>query len=263
VTPEEIRRWAERLAEAAEWAIPIEPVTSVVPDLDVAQAYAIQSIGVERRVAAGRRVVGHKIGLTAKAVQRQLGVDVPDYGALLDDMVVSDGGSIDRGSLIAPRVEVEVAFVLGSPLRGPGITEDDVLAAVSHVTAAIEIVDSRIADWRITLGDTIADNASSGALVLGTPRAAADVDIGALGARLVRGGELVEEGTTAAVLGHPATAVTWLANALGELGTSLPAGAIVLSGAATRMVDAAAGDHFVAELDELGSVSVSFTKGTA
>ena len=263
---QEAMEWAQRLTQARVSQTAIEPLTASDPQLSVADAYAIQRLGVDQRVAGGAQVVGHKIGLTAIAVQRQLGVDSPDYGALLDDMLVADGADFDRRALIAPRIEAEVAFVLGAPLVGPGVTAADVEAATAHVAAAIEVVDSRIAGWRITLPDTVADNASSAALVLGLPRSLADLDLAgldlaALGAQLHRNGELVEEGATSAVLGDPRIAVAWLVNALGELGTELEAGQIVLSGAATRMVDAHAGDRFTAEFEGLGSVSISFTEG--
>lgn len=261
--PVDIPSWAARLAEARERRVPIEPLTATHPDLSVAEAYAIQRHGIEAQIARGARIVGHKIGLTAVVVQQQLGVDSPDYGALLDDMVVADGGAIARGALIAPRVEAEVAFILGSPLAGPGITEADVLAATAEVAPAIEVVDSRIADWRITLPDTVADNASSAALVLGPRRSPAGLNLADLEARVERDGELVGEGNTAAVLGDPLTAVAWLANAVGAYGTVLEAGHVVLSGAATRMVDAHAGDRFTAHFAELGSVSVAFEEGSA
>jgi 2-keto-4-pentenoate hydratase len=258
MTGEEHAEAAARLADAARTRIPIAPLTQSLGDLSAQDAYAIQRYGIDARIAGGARLVGHKIGLTAVSVQQQLGVDSPDYGALLDDMLLPNGAAIPRDSLLAPRVEVEVAFILGAPLAGPGVTATDVQAATSYVAAAIEVVDSRIGDWRITLEDTVADNASSAALLLGPSVVPEGLDLAALGARLLRGGELVETGSTAAVLGDPRRAVAWLVNALGALGTTLEAGQIVLSGAATRMVDARSGDHFKAELDGLGSVSVSF-----
>ncbi len=162
--------WATALRAARENSRPVAPLTEATPDLTVDQAYAIAARNVAARVAGGARVVGHKIGLTSVAVQQQLGVGEPDYGTLLDDMEIADGGVMSLAAFIAPRVELELAFHLGAPLRGPGIGVADVQAATESVQAAIEIVDSRVADWRITLADTVADNASSGAFVLGGPR---------------------------------------------------------------------------------------------
>lgn len=253
-----ISTWAGRLEQARLTRVPIEPITATEPDLSLAQAYAIQQAGIEARIRDGARVVGHKIGLTAEAVQRQLGVDQPDYGALLDDMELADGQVVDSHRLVAPRAEAEVAFVLASPLSGPDVTAADVRAATSHVAVAIEIVDSRIADWRIRLPDTVADNASSGLFVLGARQPYGGQPLDGIATRVLRDGELVEEGSTSAVLGDPCAAVAWLARALHALGTTLEAGAVVLSGAATRMVDVHAGERFTAEMDGLGAVSLSF-----
>lgn len=259
MTDEELRQWSAALETARRTTTPIAPLTDSVPDLTVADAYEIGRAGIATRVAAGARVVGHKIGLTSKAVQEQLGVSSPDYGALLDDMAVPSGGTIPAGTLIAPRVELEFAFHLGADLGADGVTAADVLAATDAVQPAIEIVDSRIADWRITLADTVADNASSGAFVLGGERVAiADVDLPAAEAVLSADGEVVERGRADAVLGDPVRAVVWLANALGALGTTLAAGDVVLSGACTRMYAAAPGNAFRGDFGPFGAVEVTF-----
>jgi 2-keto-4-pentenoate hydratase len=250
--------WADRLEAARLRRRPIAPITDAEPDLSIDDAYAIATFVVDARRAAGATIVGHKIGLTSVAVQQQLGVDQPDYGALLSDMRVEDGATAPS-SLIAPRVELELAFTLADALTGPGVTPEDVTAATATVRPAIEIVDSRIADWRITLGDTVADNASSGAFVLGgNPTAIDRLDPTALDVALHRNDENVAEGNTGAVLGDPRLAVAWLANALARHGARLAAGEVVLSGACTRMVEAAPGDTFVGDFGALGRVTVSF-----
>jgi 2-keto-4-pentenoate hydratase len=256
----EIDEWAARLAQAAADREPIAPLTDVVSELAIEDAYAIAQRIVERRVQDGARVVGHKIGLTSLAVQRQLGVNEPDFGALLDVMQLPDGGAVDRARFIAPRVELELAFHLGDRLAGPGVTVADVRRATAAIQPAFELVDSRIADWRIRLADTVADSASSSAFVLGGERAALrDVDTTRLAVGLRRGDEVVETGVSSAVLGDPCAAVAWLANALTRLGTTLQPGDVVLSGACTRMVDAHAGDAFIGDFGPLGEIALAFT----
>jgi 2-keto-4-pentenoate hydratase len=250
---------AARLERARQDAAPIAPLAEALAVPTIADAYAVQRAGVAARTLRGARVVGHKIGLTSAAVQAQLGVGEPDYGALLDDMHKPDGHELSRAALIAPRVEAEVAFILGSPLSGPEVHVDDVTAATAHVRAAIEVVDSRIAEWRIALFDTIADNASSAAFVLGDGIAhLEDIDVADIDVELLRGRARVTDGHTSAVLGDPRRAVAWLANALHRYGVSLRPGDVVLSGACTRMVDAYAGDRFRARLGPLGEVGVRF-----
>jgi 2-oxo-3-hexenedioate decarboxylase/2-keto-4-pentenoate hydratase len=192
-------------------------------------------------------------------MQQMVGVDEPDYGALLADMLVPDGGRICAARLCRPRIEPEVAFRLGARLAGPGVSAADVLAATEAVAPALEIIDSRVADWRITWWDTVADNASSAAFVVGpwTPLA----DAGELGDREVQlslDGEVVQQGSTAAVLGHPAAAVAWLADALAGQGAALEAGAVVLSGSCTRAVDVGDGMRVTATVRGLGEVTVEF-----
>ena len=260
LTEDERERWATRLERARIEGTPVPPPTETLPELGVRDAYAIAQHGIRRRVGRGARVVGHKIGLTAVAVQRQLGVDSPDYGTLLDDMLVPDGGVADARALIAPKVELEVAFVLREALAGPAITADEVQHATESVAPAIEIVDSRVADWRISLADTVADNASSGLFVLGAARPPGELDVTAIEATLFKGAAAVERGRSDAVLGDPRVAVAWLAEALAAHGGRLDAGQVVLSGACTRMVDAVAGDAFRGDFGPLGTVSVSFAE---
>lgn len=251
--------YADALAEAARTGVAIAPLTEQQPGLTVDDAYAIQARNTARRLAEGRRIVGRKIGLTSKAMQAQLGVSEPDYGALFDDMLVPDGDAADMTRFLAPRVEAEFAFVMESDLAGPGVDALAAGRAVAGVVPAIEIIDSRIADWRITLADTIADNASSGAFVVGsniTPLAGLDLKL--TGVALTHNGAVAATGTGAAVLGDPLRCVAWLANALGGHGESLRAGDIVLSGAVHAAVGVAAGDFVEARFAHLGSVGVRF-----
>jgi len=239
---------------------PIAPLTVRHPDLSVEDAYRIQLAAVERRIQNGARIRGRKVGLTSRAMQEMLGVGEPDFGYLLDDMFVEDGGSVPAQRFCAPRAEPEVAFILERPLLGPGCTPDDVVSATSDLIPAMEIIDSRIRDWRIALADTVADNASSAAVVLGSNRRPIrDVDIRTIPVTLSRNGEVAETGTSDAVLGNPAAAVAWLANKLSEFGGRLEAGEVVIPGACTRAVVVQRGDVVSAEFGDLGTVSVTFT----
>jgi 2-keto-4-pentenoate hydratase len=253
----------DELLDAYESKKPIAPVRErLIPLGDVDAAYAAQRAQVETWEKAGRRRVGAKIGLTAPAVQRQLGVDRPDFGVLLADMAVPDGAEIDHGSLLQPRVEAEVAFVLGADLPDGRVTVADVVRATDFLLPAIEVVDSRIAGWDITIVDTVADNASSGMYVLGTtPRRIADVDLRLCGAVLEHAGEPVSVGAGAACLGNPLHAVAWLATTLAAAGSPLRAGDVVLSGALGPMVPAVAGASYEARISGLGSVRATFSKG--
>jgi 2-keto-4-pentenoate hydratase len=256
----------DRQAAAAALAIaerdraPIAPLTDRWPDLDVVDAYQIQLANVGERVAGGRTVQGHKVGLSARAMQQMFGVDEPDYGHLLDDMFVFEGAEIPAADMCFPRVEVEVAFVLGARLAGPGVSAADVLRATDFVLPAIEVIDSRIANWKIKLPDTIADNASSARVVLGaSPTRLTDIDVRTIGAVLRRNGEIVETGAAGAVLGNPVTAVAWLANKVASFGVTLEPGHVVMPGSCTRAVDVAAGDTIRADFDRLGYVTVTFS----
>ncbi len=219
----------------------------------------MQRINLDRRLDAGARLVGWKVGLTSEAIQSWLGVDEPDFGGLLDDMAVNDGGSVETSRLLQPRAEAEVAFVLGRELEGPGCSVADVLAATDYLLPAIEIIASRVADWKITWADTVADNASSGMFVLGSrPVPVAAVDLRLAGMRLAKNGRTVSTGAGAACLGSPAVAVAWLANKLAEMGERLRPGAIVLSGALGPVTNVAPGDWLAAEISGLGSVGCRF-----
>lgn len=256
----QIDELARMLARAESSRSPIGQLAAVTGfDLSVADAYRIQLINIERRLRAGRRIVGQKVGLTSHAMQRMMGVDQPDFGHILDDMVLRGGEDCPAGELIAPRVEPEIAFVLAKELRGPGVTRADVIAATEYVTPAIEIIDSRIAGWKIGLADTIADNASSARIVLGDTKTAANsCDLSLVQMVLEKNGSVVESGTGAATLGHPAEAVAWLANRLSDFGTGLEAGGLVMPGALCRAIDVCGGDIIAATFDRLGTVTVRF-----
>jgi 2-keto-4-pentenoate hydratase len=250
---------AADLAEAERSRVAIDPLTSGNPDIDVVDAYEIQLINIRQRVAEGARVVGHKVGLSSEAMQKMMNVDEPDYGHLLDDMQVFEDRPVATGKYLYPRVEVEVGFVLADDLPGQGCTEDDVLAATAAFAPAIELIDTRIKDWKIRLCDTIADNASSAGWVLGEARVSPkDIDIQNIDAVLTRNGEVVAKGRSDAVLGNPVTAVAWLARKVDSFGVRLKAGDIVLPGSCTKAFDATPGDDFVADFDGLGSVRLSF-----
>lgn len=224
-----------------------------------ADAYAVQEFNTARWLSTGRRLVGRKIGLTSPAVQRQLGVDQPDYGMLFADMCVDEGAEIAPGRLLQPKVEAEIAFVLGRDLPYPDSTVGEVLRAIDFAVAAIEVVDSRIADWKIGFLDTVADNASSGLYVLGSrPVRLADVDLVQCGMVMERAGEVVSTGAGRACLGNPLSAAAWLARTMAAMGRPLAAGDTILSGALGPMVAAAPGDVVEARISGLGSVTAAF-----
>lgn len=250
---------AAQLDAAEQSRTPIPPLSETYPGLTPAQSYAIQSAWLEHKLAEHARLIGRKIGLTSQAMQELLGVDQPDYGFLLDTMFVADGSTLARSSFLEPRVEPEIAFWLNKDLRGPNVTIDDVLAATAGVSASLELVDSRIAHWRIKLVDTIADNASSARVIAKqTITPLAGLDLKAERVVLTRNGETVGTGTGEAVLGHPAAAVAWLANKLAEFDVSLLAGQLILPGAMCAAVTVAAGETYRATFSTLGEVSVRF-----
>lgn len=256
------RDLADELWDADRLAKPVGPLTGRRSDLTIEDAYAIQSINIARRVAAGQRIVGRKVALTSKPMQEVLGVAEPDFGVLTDAMIVEDGDLVDLGRLVQPRVEAEMAFVMAEDLVGPGVSTARALHTIAGVLPAVEIVDSRVADWKIQLVDTVADNASSGRLVVGgRMRPVADLDLRLLGVVVSRNGQLLDTGAGAAALGNPARCVAWLANKLGGLGDGLRAGDIVLPGAVHKMVPVAPGDVFRAEFAHLGAVTVRFSNG--
>src|ERR1700751_5159711 len=250
---------AADLAQAERSREPIAPLPSAYPDIDVVDAYEIQLITIRQRVAEGARVLGHKVGLSSLAMQQMMGVDEPDYGHLLDEMQVFEDTPVKAGRYLYPRVEVEVGFILAADLPGAGCSEDDVLAATEALAPSIELIDTRITDWKIALCDTIADNASSAGFVLGEARVSPrDLDVKSIDAVLTRKGEVVTGGRSDAVLGNPVTAVAWLARKVESFGVRLKAGDIVLPGSCTKAFDANPGDDFVADFDGLGSVHLSF-----
>jgi 2-keto-4-pentenoate hydratase len=257
---DEVRRDVAATLETAERdRAPIPPLRDAYPDIDVVDSYEIQLLNIRKRLDAGAVVNGHKVGLSSEAMQKMMGVDEPDYGHLLSDMEVFHGKPVEAGRFCYPRVEVEVAFILGDSLPGENCTEDDVIAATEAVAPSIELIDSRILDWNIRLVDTIADNASSAGYVLGPERVKpTELDLRGIEARLYKNGSEVASGRSDAVLGNPVTVVAWLARKVASFGVRLEAGHVILPGSVHRAVDVVAGDHFTAEFDGLGHVNLSF-----
>ena len=237
----------------------IDPITNQYPDMTIEDAYAVQKRMIDRRVQDGEVIVGKKIGVTSRAVMNMLGVYQPDFGYMMDRMIVNEGESIAMSTLIQPKAEGEIAFLLKKDLMGPGLSNADILAATECVIPCFEIVDSRIRDWKIKIQDTVADNASCGVFVLGdsavSPR---KVDLSTCGMVLEKNGEIIATGSGAAAMGSPVNAITWLANTLGSLGVPLKAGEVVLSGALAAMFPCAAGDNFRVSIGGIGSCSVRF-----
>jgi 2-keto-4-pentenoate hydratase len=251
------RAVAQRILEAYETGQAIAPVRGEIAG--VAAAYRVQSETARIWRERGRRICGRKIGLTAKAVQAQLGVDEPDFGTLYADMVLRDGASVPPGAVMQPRIEGEIAFVLKTNLGGDRITPEAVIDATDYVCPAIEICGSRIAGWDIRIEDTIADNASSGLIVLGDKRAKPSLPaLASVALSVEHNGAVAAEGRGEACLGNPAIAVAWLAEALSRFGDGLRAGDVVMSGALAKMLAAAPGDQFTANFGAMGTVSVSF-----
>jgi 2-keto-4-pentenoate hydratase len=249
---------AQRLRHAYA-AGPIAPLRDGLSPTDGDGAYAVQAINTEFWVAQGRKIVGRKIGLTAKAVQAQLGVDQPDFGVLFDDMLIPSGGVLNPHQALQPKAEAEVALVLARDLDKADATADDVAQAVLHVLPAIEIVDSRIADWKITFADTVADNGSSAFFVLGdTPKPLAGLDLWTCGMALEVNGAVVSLGAGVACLGHPLNAAAWLARTLSLRGEPLKAGDILMTGALGPMAAIQPGDQVKASIGGLGSVMFSY-----
>lgn len=232
----------------------VAPLRDGLEPTDGAGAYAVQAINTRFWQSAGRRIVGRKVGLTAKAVQTQLGVDQPDFGVLFGDMAIEDGGMLDPAQVIQPKAEAEVAIVMQHDLENPQATVQDVLAAAAYALPAIEIVDSRIADWKITFADTVADNGSSAFYVLGNePRLLSGLDLKTCGMALEINGRVVSLGAGVACLGHPLLALAWLARTLAASGAALRAGDVVLTGALGPMVSLQPGDQVRAEIGGLGA----------
>lgn len=254
---------AEKLKQASQIGEEIGPLVDKKKDLTIDEAYSIQLYNIDQKLKEGKEIVGKKIGLTSKAMQKSLGVDEPDYGHLLDDMVIpTENPVVYKDQVLQPRAEGELAFILEKDLVGPNVTVEEVLDATESIVAAIEIVDSRVKDWKITLRDTVADNASSAMYVLGNqflkPEEAERIKVQM---KLFKNGELINEGTGADILGDPAYCVAWLANKLHDYGIELKAGEVILAGAISAAIDAEPGDEFTCEFTEgFGEVSVRFAK---
>jgi 2-oxopent-4-enoate/cis-2-oxohex-4-enoate hydratase len=259
LTQEKIRHLGEELYQAWATGRPVDPITDREPEITVDDAYRVQLDIVERRVATGERVVGKKIGVTSQAVMDMLKVDQPDFGHLLSGMTYNDGDTVSLKNTLLPRGEGELAFVMKHDLAGPGLTNADVLRATECVMPCFELVDSRIRDWKIRIQDTVADNGSSFAFVVGdsaiNPR---KIDLTTVGMTLEKNGELIGTGAGAATLGNPVNAVTWLANTLGRFGITLKAGEMILSGSLSIMFPVAPGDSIRMSLGKIGSCCARF-----
>ncbi len=259
MSPELITRLGDELYDALKNCRVVDPLTSRHPEITIDDAYRIQQRLNARRVEAGETIIGKKIGVTSKAVMNMLGVYQPDFGLLTDGMVYNEGQAIPAATLIQPKAEGEIAFILKRELSGPGVSAADVIAATEGVMACFEIVDSRIRDWKIRIQDTVADNASCGVFVLGDRVVSPlDVDLNTCGMVLEKNGEIVATGAGAAALGAPANAVAWLANTLGAFGIPLKAGEVILSGSLAIMVPVKAGDSLRVTIGGIGGCSVRF-----
>lgn len=257
--PEDIKLAADTLFDAERKVQAVEALTKEFVDIKVEDAYKIQLENINRRLQIGAKIIGKKIGLTSRAMQEMLGVPEPDYGHLLNDMIVNEEVPVKISCLLQPKVEAEIAFILKDELKGPGVTTSKVLQATEGVMPAFEIIDSRIKDWKIKIQDTVADNASSAMLVLGGKiTQVSDLDLRYIGLVLEKNSYVIDTAAGAAVLGHPAAAVAWLANKLAEYDIALEPGEIILSGSLTKAYPVKGGDVFRATFDRLGSVKVIF-----
>jgi len=258
--PSVVAQAADRLRTARQTGTPCAPIRDLLPEDSLEAGYAVQNFNTERWLGEGRRLVGRKIGLTSAAVQGQLGVNQPDYGMLYADMGFGDGEEVPTKGLLQPKVEAELAFVLGKDLD-EDVTPERVVGAIEYALAAIEIVDSAVADWNIRILDTVADNASSGLYVLGSePKKVGDFDPWLCGMVMERRGEPVATGVGAACLGNPLTATLWLARKMVEVGRPLKAGDLVLSGALGPLVPVKAGDVVEARINRVGTVRAVFSE---
>ena len=249
---------ADRLMTAEKERKQAVQLTKTWPNITMEDAYAISTEVANRKIAAGAKLIGHKVGLTSKAMQRSSQIDEPDYGHLLDTMMIADGARVPHENFCLPRVEVELAFVLGKQLLGPGIGLTDVLRATEYVVPAIEIVDARLQDPRMIF-DTVSDNgAAAGIVVGGRPVGPMELDLRWVGGIMYRNSEIEETGVAAGVLGHPALGVAWLANKLGQHGVPLEVGHLVLAGSFTRIVFARKGDTLHADFGVLGGIALQF-----
>ena len=257
LTDDERRRCAADLLRAERERKAIRQPSQTFPNIEIADAYLIQAIWAEARVAEGARMVGHKIGLTSRAMQMASKMTEPDYGRILDDALYNDGAQIRANGFLKPRLEVELAFIMGEPLEGPGARMYDVMRATEMIVPALEIIDYRTEVPR-AITDTIADNAAFAAIVVGgRPIRPMDVDIRWVAATLSKNGVIEESGVSAAIMGHPATGIAWLVNKLAAVNARLDKGQIVLAGSFTRPVDIAAGDVIYADYGPLGAIGVS------
>ena len=259
VTKDQVAQLSAELIEAEKTRIPIQALTERFTDVSYEDAYAIQLKTFDTLVKGGAIIVGKKIGLTSKAMQDQFGIREPDYGMITDRMVAREGAPIPMNSLILPRIEPEIAFLLKQDLKGPGVNIANVLEATEGVMPAFEVIDSRYKDWKIKVKDSISDNASAALMILGgklTP--IKDLDLRYVGMVLEKNGQVVSTGAGAAVLGNPAESVAWLANKLTEYGITLKKGEFIMSGSLVQAVTVEAGDNLRATFDRLGSVSVCF-----
>lgn len=255
-----IKRLANELIKASEELSVVPPLRDRVLNMDLADAYQVQDLQLQHHLAAGRTLAGRKVGLTSLAMQEQLGVDSPDFGYFFTDMVHNEDANIPADSFISPKVEPEFGFVLKETLTGPGVTREQAAAAIGEVYAAIEIIDSRIEDWDIKLVDTVADNASCGAIAVGTTALDVSVeDLAEVSCSLLIDGESVATGKGAAVMGDPIAPLAWLANILGEQGVSLEAGQLILPGSFTGAVPVVANTSATADFGDLGKLTINFT----
>ena len=254
-----IQQYGDELYQALINRVAVDPLTDREPGITIEDAYQIQLRMIQRRLDAGETIVGKKIGVTSKVVMNMLKVNQPDFGQMTSGMVFNEGEPIRVDTMISPKAEAEVAFVLKNDLMGPGVTAADVLRATDYVTPCFEIVDSRIRDWKIKIQDTVADNASCGVLTLGGVRKSPrHLDLALAGMVLDMNGEIISTSTGAAVQGSPVNAVVWLANTLGRLGIGLKAGEIILSGSQSPLIPVKAGDNLNCSVGGLGSTSVRF-----
>ncbi|RHW39477.1 2-keto-4-pentenoate hydratase [Lysinibacillus yapensis] len=250
---------AHELLEAYKTRCPIQPLTTNYPTISVDEAYRIQLAQIESRIANGDVIVGKKIGLTSKVMQQMFNVTEPDYGHILASMVLPDGEEIAIEQMIQPKIEFEIAFVLKEDVKGPNVTEEQIVAATEYVVPAFEIIDSRIEDWKIRFEDTVADNGSSAYAILGgKPTRIEDVDLETVGMNILKNGHFIDHAAGAAVMGNPVRAVVWLANALSRYDIGLKKGEFVLAGALTAALPVEAGDTFTADFAHLGTIQVSF-----
>jgi 2-oxo-hept-3-ene-1,7-dioate hydratase len=252
------KKAADLLMQAEKDRKPVVQLSKTWPDIQIEDSYAISSEVTQRKIKAGAKLIGHKIGLTSKAMQQSSQIDEPDYGHLLDNMLIADGAKVNHADYCVPRVELELVFVLGKPLKGPGIGLLEVLRATEYEVPAIEIIDARVQNPR-KIFDTVADNgAAAGIVIGGRPVGPMDIDLRWVGGAMYRNSEIEETGLSCGVLGHPALGIAWLANKVGRFGTVLEPGHMMLSGSFIRPVWANKGDTLHADFGPLGSVAVQF-----